>query len=210
VPKLVPNGFVSLSTCNNEVSNAMTPIAESTNLLPSKIFDRERTGRSPYCVAFHRETRYRIRGIRSCNLIHYICLRIHTRLTHSPTKSSPIFPPSHNAQDLPRHVSRCTRGPSVAPLWERVWRTSGTWFVMRPRARNGTNKRGGVKFFWVDALGSLRGRLRGGPAVFSISMDCAAILVYNITAARSGEGQPDWPMQSSIAARLMQNSRSTT
>nr|GAT60082.1 predicted protein [Mycena chlorophos] len=36
----------------------------------------------------------------------------------------------------------CIRGPSVAPLWDRVCSTNGTLSVMRPSARKGTNSRG--------------------------------------------------------------------
>ena len=46
--------------------------------------------------------------------------------THSPTKSKPIFPPSHKAHARPRQVRRCIRGPSVAPLCDRTCRTNGT------------------------------------------------------------------------------------
>lgn len=73
--------------------------------------------------------------------------------TYLPTNRRVIFPPSHIAHDLPRQVKRCIRGPSVAPLCDRVCNTNGIWFVIRPRARNGKNSRGSLGVF-LDATGS--------------------------------------------------------
>jgi hypothetical protein len=79
----------------------------------------------------------------------------------APTNNKVIFPPSQSAHDFPKHVRICIRGPSAAPLKDLVCKTNGTWFVMRPRARNGANNRG--SFFAADIdFESWRSLLRGG------------------------------------------------
>ena len=81
-----------------------------------------------------------------------------------PTKRRPIFPPSHIAQAFPKQVTRCIRGPSVAPLCERVWRTKGTLFVINPRARKGAKRRGSC-LVWVSGASTLARFLGGVPRV---------------------------------------------
>lgn len=96
------------------------------------------------------------------------CLR---EMTYSPTKSNPIFPPSHSAHARPKHVKRCIRGPSVAPLNDRAWRTKGIWFVTSPRARKGAKSLGSLTDFCSDAAESTRIRFRGGGLDLISSVD---------------------------------------
>lgn len=109
------------------------------------------------------------------------------RCTYVPTNSKPILPPSHNAQDRPRHVKMCTLGPSLAPLKDRVCRTNGTWFVTRPRARKGTNSRGCGDGFGAEALTEFgRARFRGGSCKVSISVAAAILIVQAAQVQQSG------------------------
>lgn len=105
-------------------------------------------------------------SVRACIMRATQSLQEVIKVAHAPTKSKPIFPPSHKAHALPRQVKICTLGPSVAPLCERVCRTRGIWFVTRPRALNGTKRRG--SFLRLVGAVSLRTRFRGGGPVVSI------------------------------------------
>jgi len=74
------------------------------------------------------------------------------------------------------------RGPSDAPLNERVCRVNGTWFVMSPRARKGAKRRGSLDFVAGPCCRALfRG---GGVAVSTVSskdsmMEGAAMYVLD-------------------------------
>lgn len=93
--------------------------------------------------------------------LYFASYRSSVYLSNLPTNSRPIFPPSHMAHALPKQVSRWIRGPSVAPLCERVCRTNGTAFVMRPSARNGAKRRGSCLELG-GSTASIRARFLGG------------------------------------------------
>lgn len=100
-----------------------------------------------------------------------IAIQVITSGASGPTNSSVIFPPSHNAQLLPRHVRMCILGPSVAPLNDRVCNTNGTWLVISPSALNGTNRRGSFLevVLAVEDSAACRRRFRGGGVATSES-----------------------------------------